>query len=103
MGRIRPFRGEGAKVWNRRYLDLHHGIREGRQSLPAAVIPLAGGPSVMGQSRRFARIAARPFKASDQTLWIPSSSSLRVPGTKVDRAPAVPTWYSDCPNQRRGE
>jgi hypothetical protein len=41
-----------ANVRNRRYLDLRHGIREGRQSLPAAVIPLAGGPSVVGQTEK---------------------------------------------------
>jgi len=36
--RTSPFRGEGRKVWNRRDLALRHGIGEGRQSTPAAVI-----------------------------------------------------------------
>jgi hypothetical protein len=28
MGRIRPFRGEGAKVWNRRLPDVNRAIGE---------------------------------------------------------------------------
>src|SRR5215472_16043649 len=48
--RISLFQGEGGKVWYRCNLGLRHGIREGRQSIHAAVILLAGGPSVMGQT-----------------------------------------------------
>ena len=57
-GRSSPFRGKGAKVRNRRNLALHHGIREGRQSIPAAVIPRQADP---GGACRSPRRRAHPF------------------------------------------
>jgi hypothetical protein len=48
-------------------------------------------------------LRVRPLKASEQTFSIPISSSKGSQERKFGRAPAVPTWYSDCPNQRQGE
>src|SRR5215831_8198520 len=61
----------------RRKLALRHGIREDRQSIPAAVSLLAGGLSVLGQRQRstaWAGASASPQKADQNTshtsrLW----------------------------------
>ena len=53
LGSNFPFESKGGKVRNRRNLALRHGSREGRQSIPAAVIlTYTGGLSALGQLLR---------------------------------------------------
>jgi hypothetical protein len=48
-------------------------------------------------------LRARLLKTGYQTLSIPISFCKGSQERRFDRAPAVPTSCSDCPNQRRGE
>src|SRR5215831_17730111 len=85
----------------RRKLALRHGIREDRQSIPAAVSLLAGGLSVLGQRQRstaWAGASASPQKADQNT-----SHTSRLWHTIVDHWPPEVKWETPQPGKMSTE
>src|SRR5262249_38647016 len=75
-----------AKGRSRRDLALRHGLREGRQSIAAAVIPRTpGGRSVMGQpekSRNRRNTASQPPNSRNPYAHGPTSTSTMLLGSR---------------------
>src|SRR5438045_9043215 len=83
---------------NRRNLALRHGIREGRQSLPAAVIPLAGRTVGYGEGFRMpahgdlsARTEGRRPKAPQE-----GTRGGRVSGRRLWGFDGAAAWVGDA-------
>jgi len=70
-GRTYPFRGEGAKGWNRRNPAVHHGIGEGRQPFPLRTLD---GPRLAGVKIRKVEPELRRWAPG---VELPAAGSLR--------------------------